>query len=269
MNENNNNPTINQPGMPPTEDSHPEGIRIPPKRIAVEIPKIKPWVTYILLGLTILIYLMQQGSVLLFGEIAPGVDFVSFWGMKINIAIQRGQLWRLFTPMVLHGSVLHIGFNMYALYVLGQQLERFYGPFRFLLLYIIAGFAGNVASFILSPANSLGASTAVFGLIAAQGIFIYKNRSLFGNKARSMLMNIGSIVMINLILGLSPGIDNWGHLGGLIGGLMFAWFSGPILKIKQENETYRFADSREKPITYQVFFGLLLLFSVIAAFKIL
>ena len=84
-------------------------------------------------------------------------------GAKVNELILAGQVWRLITPILLHASILHIGFNMYALFVIGPQLERFYGHGRFLLLYLIAGFTGNVLSFVLSPNPSLGASTSVLG----------------------------------------------------------------------------------------------------------
>jgi rhomboid protease GluP len=122
---------------------------------------------------------------------------------------------------------------MYALYALGPSLERKYGVWPFLALYLIGGVWGNTLSFLLSPNPSLGASTAIFGLIAAQGVYIYKNRYLLGSTARPLLMNIVMMITINLILGLSPGIDNWGHIGGLLGGLFFAWFAGPSFGITE------------------------------------
>ncbi|NMC52274.1 MAG: rhomboid family intramembrane serine protease [Chloroflexi bacterium] len=190
--------------------------------VKIELPTRKPLVTYVILVVTILVYLAQVAT-----EFLLGGDLPAFLGMKINAYIQAGQLWRLITPVLLHGSLLHIGFNMYALYNIGRGLEQYYGSARFLLLYLIAGFAGNTASFIFSNANSLGASTAIFGIVAAEGVFIYHNRSLFGRNAGRMLSQIGMVVLVNLMLGLSPGIDNWGHLGGLLGGLAFAWFAGP------------------------------------------
>src|SRR5258706_14469805 len=106
--------------------------------------------------------------------------------MKINQAIMAGQLWRLLTPMFLHDDtfILHIGFNMYALVIIGSDLERRFGDWRYLLLYALAGFAGNVFSFLLSPAPSLGASTAIFGLFAAQMVFLYRNCTLFDTEPR-------------------------------------------------------------------------------------
>ena len=146
--------------------------------------------------------------------------------------------------MLLHGNIIHIAFNMYALYSLGAGLEAYYGHGRFLLIYILGGFCGNVASFLMTQASSLGASTAVFALVAAEGIFVYKNRYLFGKRSRSILTNIVMVVVVNLMMGLQPGIDNWGHLGGLLGGLAFAWFAGPLLTPRREVDGIHFEDSR-------------------------
>jgi rhomboid protease GluP len=157
---------------------------------------------------------------------------VTTLGIKDNQLIMQGQFWRLFTPMFLHGSILHIGFNMYALYIFGPGLERHFGRFRYLLLYLISGFAGNVISFIFSPYDSLGSSTSIFGLLGAEAVFLYRNRRFFGGMARSALTQIVMIAGINLVIGLSPGIDNWGHVGGLLGGVAFAWLAGPLLALE-------------------------------------
>jgi len=203
----------------------------------------KPVVTYVLLGLTVFVFALQYLSQSLS---ANHYDWPYMLGAKVNELILAGQVWRLITPILLHASILHIGFNMYALFVIGPQLERFYGHWRFLLLYLIAGFTGNVLSFVLSPNPSLGASTSVFGLVAAEAVFIYRNRKLFGDKARGMLVNLGVVIVINLLLGLQPGIDNWGHLGGLAGGLIFAWVAGPLFKVSVSTDSlnYQLLDSR-------------------------
>jgi rhomboid protease GluP len=193
------------------------------------------------MGLTILIYLLQ----ILTGFVMGGVDLPAALGMKVNALIQQGQLWRLFTPMLLHGSLLHIGFNMYALYALGPGLESFYGHRRFLLLYVLSGFAGNVFSFLFSPANSLGSSTAIFGLLGAQAVFLYQNKKLFGAGAQRALGNVILVAVLNLWIGLSPGIDNWGHLGGLVGGTLFSWFAGPQLTVEGLLGNYTLADRRK------------------------
>ncbi len=147
--------------------------------------------------------------------------------------ILQGQLWRLVTPVLLHGSILHVGMNMYALFIIGPGVERNYGRIRYLELYLIAGIFGNIFSFLFTSEPSLGASTAIFGLIAAQAVYIYRNRQFFGRAARPMLMNILIIIMINIFIGFLPGIDYWGHLGGLTGGLLFAWLAGPTYSVTE------------------------------------
>ena len=233
-----------------------------PVRVMRRPGAAQPYVTYVLIASCVLIFFAQMAT-----PISNGTDLFSLYGMKINALIIQGQFWRLVTPMWLHGSILHIAFNMYALFIFGTTLERYYGHARFLVLYLLSGYAGNVISFLMSPNNSLGSSTAIFGLLAAQGVFLYQNRHLIRN-ARGMLMNTISIAVINLILGLSPGIDNWGHLGGLIGGLAFAWSAGPIWSVQTDLNGVSLVNQRSRGRVILVAVGVFLLFTVIAAFKI-
>lgn len=217
-------------------------LRIQPRRVTVRMPQREPRLVYALLAVTIFVYLLQymtQKQMLSLGLSCPyfdSPDLPACFGLKVNELIIAGQWWRLITPVFLHANLLHIGFNMYALYALGPELERHFGHLPFLLLYLLSGFAGVVLSFMLTDAPSLGASTAVFGLLAAQGVFAYRNQRVFGRRARAALMSIINIAFINLLIGLTPGIDNWGHLGGLLGGLIFAGIAGPIYEIN-ETET--------------------------------
>jgi len=188
-------PTIPSPSPTPTAR---------PVRAAYVPNAQTPIVTYTIMGLTVVIYVAQLITPFLFGY-----DLPAQLGMKENSLIAQGELWRLFTPMLLHGSILHILFNMYALRSFGPGLEQHYGHGRFLLLYLLAGFAGNVASLALSVNPSLGASTSLFGLFGAEGVFLYQNRELFGERARAALNQIVTLAVINLIIGLSiPRIDN-------------------------------------------------------------
>ena len=211
-----------------------------PRPVPVSLPATTPRVTYAILGITIIAYLIQ-----LLTQFTLGYDLPVELGAKANAAIRAGQLWRFFTPMLLHGSILHIGFNMYALYIFGIGLERRYGHGRFLLLYILSGFAGAVFSFLFSSAYSIGASGAIFGLVSAEGIFLIQNRRLFGTRMRGALNNVIFVVAINLFLGLQPGIDNWGHVGGLMGGLIFAWFAGPHWEVQGIAPNLHVEDLRE------------------------
>jgi len=190
--------------------------------------KIKFSFSYLLIALSIIFFTLQNITVWLFSY-----DLLLLYGAKINQFILEGEIWRFLTPVFLHGSIVHLGFNMYAIYSIGPSLERKYGGTSFILLYVIGAIFGNVFSFLFSSNPSLGASTAIFGLIAAQGVYIYKNRYLLGNAAKPLLTNVIFMIAINLYLGLSPGIDNWGHLGGLVGGFLYAWFAGPSFGISE------------------------------------
>ena len=198
-----------------------------PPSMTLRPPSSAALVTYVILGLTVIVYLFQAGTQLMIGYDLPVV-----LGGKVNEYIRAGQLWRLITPVLLHGSILHIGFNMYALVIIGAGLEQRMGHARFLILYVLAGFSGNVVSFLLTPGVSVGASTSIFGLLAAEGVFLYQNRSLLGPRGRSALNNVIGLAIVNLLIGLQPGIDNWGHIGGLLGGLLFMWIGGPSWRVE-------------------------------------
>jgi len=195
-----------------------------PQRVRIALPESAPYVTYTIIGVTILAYLVQLSPL--------GDTFVDLF-IKSNADIQEGQIWRLLTPALLHGNLMHIAFNMYALLSFGTSLERHFGHGRFFLLYVLSAFAGNVLSFLLTKADSLGASTAVFGLVGAEGVFLFQNRKLFSGQFRSAMGNIIFIVVFNLVvIGSLPNIDNRGHIGGLIGGLLFSWFAGPLWEVE-------------------------------------
>ena len=123
---------------------------------------------------------------------------------------------------------MHIAFNAYALYYLGRQIETLYGSLRFGLIFLLTGFSGSVASLLLNRFPSVGASGAIFGLIGAEAVFLYQNRRVLGERGRRALQNVAFIVLLNLMIGLRGGIDNWAHLGGLVGGLALGWLIGPV-----------------------------------------
>ncbi|HEX9312472.1 MAG TPA: rhomboid family intramembrane serine protease [Actinomycetota bacterium] len=135
-------------------------------------------------------------------------------------AIAHGQYWRLFTAMFLHAGLVHIAFNMYALYLFGYLIEEAFGKVRFLLIYLVAGLLASVASYTFSDphAVAVGASGAIFGLLGAWVAYNYRRRGTpaAAFQLRWALMLIG----INLILGFSIAIiDNNAHIGGLIAGI--------------------------------------------------
>jgi rhomboid protease GluP len=191
-------------------------------------------VTYGLIATTALVFLAQ-----LIGQSALGFDFVGLFGAKDNAAIAAGQLWRLVTPVFIHGGLAHFFVNMYSLYAIGPVVERFFGAGRMLTLYLLSGIAGVVLSLSFSPYPSVGASGAIFGLLGSLGAFLFANRSTFGQAGRIQLRQIILVALLNLGLGLSPGIDNWGHLGGLLFGTVLAWFIGPNLQVVRDELTDR------------------------------
>jgi len=242
---------MNQLPASPLDPSTGSGRRVEPapepQAVSVAMPSLVPKVTYTLIGFTVFVYVLQLLSVAVFGYAAGQVDWLEVYGARFNAAIRMGELWRFITPVFLHGSMPHIFFNMYALFSIGSFMEKQFGYGRFALLYFLGAFSGNVFSFLLTGENgySVGASTAVFGLVAAQLIFFYQNRKLFGSFARQAISNSVFIIAINLFIGLSPGIDNWGHVGGLLGGAIFAWFASPRWEVVGTSFGLKLQDQRE------------------------
>ena len=236
------------------------------------MPVSVPYATYTLIAVTVLVYLLQMLPVRVLGTNCAqffhlnGFDCVTAIGVKEGDLIRAGQFWRLITPLFLHGSIMHIGFNMYALYSFGRGMESRFGRPRFLALYFLSGFAGNVFSFVLTPAPSLGASTAVFGLLAAEVVFLYQNRAILRDQARRAISNLVYMAGINLLIGFSVnGVDNWGHIGGMLGGLLFAWFGAPIWKVEGLYPSLHVEDEREDNALLAGSLAVLLFFIPLAA----
>lgn len=235
----------------------------------VRMPSLPPTATYILIGLTVFVYILQMLGSALWGDSNYGIDFVTLYGARISEAIDAGQVWRLITPVFLHGSLTHIFFNMYALFSIGSLLEKHFGHGRFLLLYFLGAFSGNVLSYLFSEGYSVGASTAVFGLVAAEAIFFYQNKDLFGSYSRQAISNAVFIIVINLFIGLAPMIDNWGHIGGLLGGAIFAWFAGPKWMAVGIPPEFSLHDERESREVLNGAVLVLLIFGGLAAWRFL
>jgi rhomboid protease GluP len=201
-----------------------------PRSVSLRLPTYRVWVTYALLGVIGLVFLAQFAL----NPFGPGADPILVWGAKENTLIAQGQVWRLVTAIFIHGSVLHFAFNAYALYNIGRQLEATYGGLRFGALFGLSGLSGSIASLLFNPYPSIGASGAIFGLIGAEAVLLYRNRALLGPRGRSALQNIVLIAGVNLLFGLQGGIDNWAHLGGLLGGLALGWVIGPVWAVRTE-----------------------------------
>lgn len=167
--------------------------------------------------------------------IAYGVQvvFPSFtkWGLKLSDKILRGEdLYRLVSPIFLHGGLTHLATNAFSLNSVGPQVEAFFGPGRFLATYLVSGIVGNIVSAYQSPNPALGASGAVFGIIGSCAVFFLRNDGYFGERGDAMMSSLTRTIGINLLFGaMSPMIDNWAHLGGLLGGASMAALFGPRL----------------------------------------
>ena len=156
-----------------------------------------------------------------------------YFGAKVNELVAQGQYWRLFTAMFLHIGIMHLFFNSYALFIYGPIVEKLFGKIKFIVLYIVSGLMGSLFSFVLSPNASAGASGAIFGLMGSLLYFRRKERDLF---QRIFGPGLLMIIFVNLMYGfIQPGIDNWGHIGGLFGGFLVAYGLGLY---RQRNKEY-------------------------------
>jgi membrane associated rhomboid family serine protease len=156
-------------------------------------------------------------------------------GWKISDRILRGeQLYRTITPIFLHGGLLHLGMNMISLRRIGNDVERLFGPGRYLATYLAAGLCGNLLSALQSPNPSLGASGSVFGIAGAYFVFLNRNDWILGDAGQALTNSIGQTMLSNALLGFFvPQIDQWGHLGGALGGGAIAYAFGPRLYLTE------------------------------------
>lgn len=184
----------------------------------------KPIVTMMLIFINVIVYLLS---------------LVDYNGILNNFAnyylyVQNGEYYRLFTSMFVHANILHLVSNMYALYVIGPIIEKYYGKGKFLLIYLGSGIIGSLFSVVLTNYASVGASGAIFGLFGALLYFGYKYRATLDGFLRSSII---PTLLVNLLLGfMIPGIDVSAHLGGLIGGLLFSYQTGVVNKEKTKDK---------------------------------
>lgn len=193
------------------------------------LPLNNPFVTYIMLGIIVIVWLLMELSG---GSTNPRV-LVQF-GANYGPGILDGEIWRLFTSMFLHIGLTHLAFNSYALFIFGLEMERLYGSDRYLVIYVLAGLFGSLASFASRGPQvlSAGASGAIFGVIGMNLAFFLLHRESFGHFGRQRLMNTLLIIGLNLVFGFTvPGIDNLAHLGGLAGGFALGYGLAPRYQV--------------------------------------
>lgn len=193
-------------------------------------------------------------SVLLGGSDDPAV--LATLGAKVNALVAGGEWWRLVSSVFVHVGWIHLAVNGYALFVLGRLVENALGRRRFLVLFVLSGVAGSLASFVASPPASAGASGAIFGLLGAALASGWKyRRNIPPRLLRHLALALVPWLVIALGYGLtSTTVDNAAHIGGLAAGLAFGGLaSSPLLSHGQ-------AHTATVPLnlTFGVVLGLLL-----------
>lgn len=186
----------------------------------------KPIITYILIAINIFVFLFA----LLFNASEYLVEIFSNYGPYIR----QGQLYRLLTSAFVHVNLFHILFNMYALYIIGSQAESFFGKTKYLVIYIVSAITGSLLSILLNmDTASIGASGAIFGLLGSLLYFGLNYRVYLGN---TLIKEILPVIVLNLILGFTiSGVDNFAHIGGLVGGFLITMALGITAKNKQND----------------------------------
>ena len=181
----------------------------------------KPVVTWTIIALCVVLYGLQNLPVV--------GNYVNIFGVYRPL-LTEALPWTMITSAFLHGSIIHILFNMYSLFIIGPLLERMLGRGRFIALYLLSAFAGSVAVLLLAPATAVvGASGAIFGLL---GAFFVIQRKLGGTNVQLLV-----IVGLNLVIGFVPGLNiAWqAHIGGLIAGAAVAFVYVRTRRAAQKN----------------------------------
>ena len=181
-----------------------------------------PMITYLLIALNVILYVIPV--------LTNSYDTIINNFCVYAPLIRNGEYYRIITGAFLHGGILHLAFNCYALYVIGSQLESYLGKIRYLIVYLFSAVSASLFSMIFSSNPSVGASGAIFGLMGSLVYFGYHYRVYLGNVLKSQII---PLIIINLLIGMTPGIDNFAHIGGLIGGFLIT----SALGIKYKSST--------------------------------
>ena len=192
----------------------------------------KPWITIGIIAINVIMYLVTAYLSLFYAKgsiFNSDTNVLIMLGAKVNNLISQGQYYRFVSCMFLHGGIVHIGVNMYSLYAIGPMVERVYGRVKYVAIYFISGICASIFSYIFSTDVSIGASGAIFGLLGAVLIFAVKSKEKTGS---GFIKSILSVICINIFIGATmPNIDNFAHVGGLLGGMLIAF----MVKFKTED----------------------------------
>lgn len=192
--------------------------------VRARIPLGRPRWTFVFLGINVVVFLLLE----LTGGSENARNLIA-WGANYAPFVDRGEYWRLVTANFLHIGYMHVFVNSYSMFILGQDVEAFYGNRRFVALYMLSALSGAVASYLFTHGLSAGASTALFGLFGALGAYYLKHRDMLGAFGQQRLVSLTVTLVLNIVIAIAPGsrIDNFGHLGGLAGGFVLGWFFSP------------------------------------------
>ena len=178
----------------------------------------KPIATYVLILINIIVFILMY----LLGNGSEDTQTLINFGANYVVLTKAGEYYRIITSAFLHIGIFHLLINMYSLYIVGTQVEYFYGKVKYLIIYFFSAIMGSLFTVALSSANTVaaGASGAIFGLLGSILYFGVKYRGYIGN---SLINQIVPVVILNLIIGFTtPGIGNAAHIGGLIGGYLIS-----------------------------------------------
>jgi membrane associated rhomboid family serine protease len=172
---------------------------------------------------------LLSGGSLLSGGLMGSVGPVGESQLLNGILVANGEWWRMITSTFVHLGLIHLGFNMYVLYLYGPVVERMYGSLEYGLIYLLCGAGGSVLTILWDPTQfAAGASGAIFGIIGLLFAVSRRHHAVLGREARSMMAGIGSYLVFLLIFTfVMPRISWTGHLGGLIVGFVLGWLLPP------------------------------------------
>lgn len=145
-----------------------------------------------------------------------------FWDIMVNQpnSLYNGEYWRFITPAFLHGGIFHLIMNMYVLWSAGPNIEGILGSRRFLILYFAGALLGNILSWAFNPYPGIGASTAIFAVMSAYVGLHWRWGFFSASMIREIVWLLAIFLAIGFLLGDIVNLDNWGHLGGLLAGLI-------------------------------------------------
>lgn len=190
----------------------------------------KPIITYILIFINIVMFVLMY----MLGNGSENTNTLIDFGANYILLTKAGEYYRLITSGFLHIGVIHLLLNMYSLYIVGTQVEYFYGKVKYIIIYLFSLIMGSLFTVALSSVNtvSAGASGAIFGLLGSILYFGVKYRGYIGN---SLVNQIVPVVVLNLIIGFTtPGIGNAAHIGGLVGGYLISMAVGIGIDKKEQ-----------------------------------